>query len=86
VLYMARGTLAAFADRAIAAGLSADTPAVAVAAATRPGERRVVDRLSRLSVRLAELPAVEPVLVIIGAVTRDAAEAELPTYASVGIA
>jgi uroporphyrin-III C-methyltransferase/precorrin-2 dehydrogenase/sirohydrochlorin ferrochelatase len=83
---MARGTLAAFADNAFAAGLSPDTPALAVAAATRQDERRIADTLARLPARLAELPPGEPVIAIIGAVTREAAAADAPAYASSGIA
>jgi uroporphyrin-III C-methyltransferase/precorrin-2 dehydrogenase/sirohydrochlorin ferrochelatase len=66
VIYMARATLAGFRDRAVAAGLDPQTPAIAVLAATRPDEARVAATIATLPERLGELPAAGPVLVMVG--------------------
>jgi uroporphyrin-III C-methyltransferase/precorrin-2 dehydrogenase/sirohydrochlorin ferrochelatase len=66
VVYMARATLAGFRDRAVAAGLDPQTPAIAVLSATRPDEARVAATIATLPERLAELPANGPVLVMVG--------------------
>lgn len=68
VVYMARATLAGFSERAVAAGLDPDTPAVAVMGATRPDEKRLAATIGTLAARLGELPPAGPVLVIVGAV------------------
>ena len=72
VIYMARATLAGFRDRAIAAGLDPDTPAVAVLAATRPDEMHLAATIATLPDRLVELPATGPVLVMVGHALGDA--------------
>lgn len=66
VIYMARATLPGFRERAIAAGLDPQTPAVAVLAATRPDEQRVAATIADLPERLGELPTNGPVLVLLG--------------------
>lgn len=66
VVYMARATLAAFRDGALAAGIEPATPAVAVFGATRPDEARIAGTVADLPERLGELPSKGPVLVIIG--------------------
>ncbi|TQI77003.1 uroporphyrin-III C-methyltransferase/precorrin-2 dehydrogenase/sirohydrochlorin ferrochelatase [Bosea sp. AK1] len=66
VIYMARATLPGFRERAIAAGLDPQTPAVAVLAATRPDEQRIAATIVDLPERLGELPANGPVLVLLG--------------------
>lgn len=66
VIYMARATLPGFRERAIAAGLDPQTPAVAVLAATRPDERRVAATITDLPERLGDLPTNGPVLVLLG--------------------
>ena len=66
VIYMARATLPGFRERAIAAGLDPQTPAVAVLAATRPDEQRIAATIADLPERLGELPANGPVLVLLG--------------------
>lgn len=73
VLYMPRRTLAQFLQQALAAGLPPDTPALAVAAATRPGEKTVSGTITSLPDLAGELPADAPVLVMIGSVARRAA-------------
>lgn len=70
-LYMPRRTLTEFTRRAIAAGLSPATPASAVAAAGRAQEAIVRSTLSLLPRAAAALPADEPVIVLIGTVTRE---------------
>jgi uroporphyrin-III C-methyltransferase/precorrin-2 dehydrogenase/sirohydrochlorin ferrochelatase len=66
VVYMARATLAGFRDRALAAGLDPETPAIAVLAATQPHEQRLHATIESLPERLGELPAKGPLLVLIG--------------------
>ena len=66
VVYMARATLAAFRDGALAAGIDPATPAIAIFGATRPDEARVSGTVADLPERLGELPSKGPVLVIIG--------------------
>jgi uroporphyrin-III C-methyltransferase/precorrin-2 dehydrogenase/sirohydrochlorin ferrochelatase len=65
-VYMPKKTMAELAERAIANGLPADTPAVAVAAATRANETVIVATLADIGVKLAELPDPGPVLVFVG--------------------
>ena len=67
VVYMARRTLAELSNRAIAAGLPPQTPAVAVIAATQPGEVRVAGTIVTLPGLVAGYPASGPMLVMIGA-------------------
>ena len=57
VVYMPKRTLAELAERAIAGGLPADTPAVAVAAATRPDEKIVAGTVADIGEKLAAADA-----------------------------
>lgn len=66
VVYMARATLAGFRDRALAAGLDPETPAIAVLSATQPNEQRLGATIGTLPERLGELPSKGPLLVLIG--------------------
>ncbi|KFC61559.1 Siroheme synthase [Bosea sp. LC85] len=66
VIYMARNTLSAFREQAIAAGLAPETPAIAVVAATQPDEARLRATIASLPDRLGELPPKGPLLVLIG--------------------
>lgn len=66
VIYMARNTLAGFRERALSAGLDPQTPAVAVVAATQPGEARLRATIATLPDRLDELPSQGPLLVMVG--------------------
>jgi uroporphyrin-III C-methyltransferase/precorrin-2 dehydrogenase/sirohydrochlorin ferrochelatase len=68
VVYMAKKTIGELAARAIASGLSPDTPAVAVAAATRPQETVIVDTVSNIGAKLSGSSLPGPVLVFIGRV------------------
>ncbi|HWK96866.1 MAG TPA: siroheme synthase CysG [Pseudolabrys sp.] len=67
-IYMPVKTLAAFVTRAIAAGLDAEMPAVAIANATRPSERRVVSTIGQLQDDIVATQLTGPVLVIVGKV------------------
>ncbi len=83
VVYMPKRTIAELAERAMTGGLPADTPAVAVAAATRPDEKIVAGTVADIGAKLAELQATGPVLVFIGRAFREAVPA-LSTLASEG--
>jgi len=72
VIYMPRKTLAAFVGEAIAHGLAADTPAAAIAAATRPEQHHVAGALEALPRLTSGLAPGAPVVVILGAVARNA--------------
>lgn len=65
-LYMARATLPLFREKALAAGLDPQTPAIAVLGATTPGETHLASTIGALPDRLGELPSKGPVLVLIG--------------------
>jgi uroporphyrin-III C-methyltransferase/precorrin-2 dehydrogenase/sirohydrochlorin ferrochelatase len=66
VVYMPRRTLAEFCERAVAHGLDAATPAVAVASATRADETVLTATVADIAARLAQADASGPVLVMIG--------------------
>jgi uroporphyrin-III C-methyltransferase/precorrin-2 dehydrogenase/sirohydrochlorin ferrochelatase len=68
VVYMPRKTISELAARAIASGLSPDTPAVAVAAATRAEERIVAGTVANIGAKLGANPVPGPMLVFIGRV------------------
>jgi len=65
-IYMPTRTLAALVEKALADGLDPTTPAVAIAAATRPEQTVIVDEVAKLPTRLAQTPLDGPVLVMIG--------------------
>lgn len=71
VVYMPRKTLARLVERAIASGLDPETPAVAVASATRPAQDQVRAPVSGIAAAAENLPPDAPVVVIIGRVARD---------------
>jgi len=79
VLYMPRKTLGEFVRKALAKGLDPETPAVAIASATRPDQVHAGAAIASIPPLVAGLPAGVPVTVIIGWVARDlaAAPAEL---------
>ena len=70
IVYMPRATLAEFSERAIAAGLDADTPAVAIASATLAGQEQVSGTIATIDALAETLPPNRPVTVIIGKVAR----------------
>lgn len=71
ILYMPRGTLFEFAERAIGAGLAADTPAIAVSSATLPDQWQVAGTIGSIATLAECLPPRRPMLIIIGHVARD---------------
>jgi uroporphyrin-III C-methyltransferase / precorrin-2 dehydrogenase / sirohydrochlorin ferrochelatase len=73
VVYMPAKTLGAFAAAAIARGLDAATPAVAVINATRPDEAVVAATIADLPQHLAAANIAGPVVVMIGRVFERAA-------------
>jgi len=66
VVYMPKRTLAELAAIAMANGLAPDTPAIAVASATRPEEQVVPATVATIAARLADAAPDGPVLVMIG--------------------
>ncbi len=76
VIYMPKRTIAELAERAMAGGLVADTPAVAVMSATRPDETVIAGTIADIGAKLGELEDPGPMLVFIGQVFRLAASAE----------
>jgi uroporphyrin-III C-methyltransferase / precorrin-2 dehydrogenase / sirohydrochlorin ferrochelatase len=68
IVYMPTKTLPALVASAVAAGLDPRTPAVAVANATREGERAIAASIADLPARLAAEPTPGPVVVMIGRV------------------
>ncbi|HYG48347.1 MAG TPA: siroheme synthase CysG [Allosphingosinicella sp.] len=75
IVYMPRATLGEFARSAIAAGLAADMPAVAIASATLPAQAQVSGTVATIGELAASLPPGAPVTVVIGRVARDRAAA-----------
>ena len=71
-IYMPRNTLAEFVGEAMAHGLAADTPAIDIASATRPEQQNVAGPLEDLPRLASELAPGTPVVVILGAVARNA--------------
>ena len=66
-VYMPTRTIGAFVARATTAGLDPQTPALAVARATRPDQDVLACRIADLPERLAATPLPGPVVVLIGA-------------------
>jgi uroporphyrin-III C-methyltransferase/precorrin-2 dehydrogenase/sirohydrochlorin ferrochelatase len=66
VVYMPKRALAELAATAQARGLPADTPAVAVAAATRPEQEVIAGTIATIASKLDEAAPAHPVLVMIG--------------------
>jgi uroporphyrin-III C-methyltransferase/precorrin-2 dehydrogenase/sirohydrochlorin ferrochelatase len=69
-IYMPRRSLAEFRDRALAAGLPARTPAVAVVNATRADEYCIAAPIGDLPERVAHAGVEGPMLVIVGEVAK----------------
>ena len=66
VVYMPKRTLAELAATAMANGLAPDTPAIAVASATRPEEQIVPATVATIAAQLADAAPDGPVLIMIG--------------------
>jgi len=71
VVYMPNKTIGELTGRAIACGLPPDTPAVAVAAATRSQETIVAGTVADIGAKLGDVSLPGPVLVFIGRVFED---------------
>ena len=65
-IYMPTRTLAALVTRATAEGLDPQTPALAIARATRPDQAVVIAPISELPLRVAEANLPGPMLVMLG--------------------
>jgi uroporphyrin-III C-methyltransferase / precorrin-2 dehydrogenase / sirohydrochlorin ferrochelatase len=76
VVYMPKKTLAELASRAIAQGLDPATPAVAMAAATRPGEVSIAAPIAEIADKLDQAAIKGPVLVLIGRALEGAIQAD----------
>ncbi|MGE3302960.1 MAG: siroheme synthase CysG [Hyphomonadaceae bacterium] len=75
VVYMGAANAAEVAERLIAAGRAADTPALVVENGTRPEERRFATRLDRLAADIARLDLKSPSLLIVGEAAKQAGAA-----------
>jgi uroporphyrin-III C-methyltransferase/precorrin-2 dehydrogenase/sirohydrochlorin ferrochelatase len=71
IIYMPRKTLGRFVATALRKGLDPATPAVAVASATLGHQSHVAATVTEIDARAGELPAGEPVTVIVGWVARE---------------
>ena len=65
-IYMPVKTLAALSARAIAEGLDPQTPALAIARATRPDQQAIAATIAELPARLAKANLPGPLIVLIG--------------------
>ena len=74
---MPKKTIGELTARAIASGLAPDTPAVAVAAATRTDETVVAGTVADIGAKLSEVSLPGPVLVFIGRVFADVGAARM---------
>ena len=68
IVYMGRTNVARIAERLIAHGLSADTPAAAIINGTRPEKETLLTTLALLPQRIAALGQAAPTLLVIGRV------------------
>jgi uroporphyrin-III C-methyltransferase/precorrin-2 dehydrogenase/sirohydrochlorin ferrochelatase len=73
VVYMPKRALAELAATAQAHGLPKDTPAIAVAAATRPEQEVIAGTIADIASRLGGTAAAQPVVVMIGRALAQAA-------------
>jgi uroporphyrin-III C-methyltransferase/precorrin-2 dehydrogenase/sirohydrochlorin ferrochelatase len=81
IVYMPKKTLRALSARVIAQGLDPAIPAVAIANATRPDETIVTGTIRDIADRIEATAPDGPVLVMIGKVLAEIAEAGLPAIA-----
>ena len=84
VVYMPKKTLAELATRAIAQGLDPATPAVAIAAATRPGEVSIAAPIAEIADKLNQAAIKGPLLVLIGRALESAMQAQASDEAAPG--
>ncbi len=86
VVYMGVANIAEIALRLMGEGMPATLPVMAISNATTPRETRLVSRLDRIGVEIAEVPLRAPVLFVIGHVVslyRERAVAETLPEAAV---
>lgn len=83
IIYMPRGTLAAFAARAIEAGLPSETPAAAISNATRVDQGEIFATLATLPDAVAATAPAGPTLVMIGTILRDRLSAKAGTLSKI---
>jgi uroporphyrin-III C-methyltransferase / precorrin-2 dehydrogenase / sirohydrochlorin ferrochelatase len=76
IVYMPGKTIRELAETAIAHGLAADTPTIAVAAATRPEQEVIAGTIADIADRVRKAAPSGPLLVMIGRALADAAGAE----------
>ena len=76
VVYMPKLALAELAVTARARGLPADTPAIAIVAATRPEQEVIAGTIADIAARLEEAAPGLPVLVMIGRALAQAAQGQ----------
>ena len=81
-VYMPAKTLGLLVERAVAAGLDPQTPALAVARATRADQQHIAAPIGELPERLAQAALPSPLLVIIGRVTAAARDTDIKTGAA----
>jgi uroporphyrin-III C-methyltransferase/precorrin-2 dehydrogenase/sirohydrochlorin ferrochelatase len=67
-IYMPTKTLAALVARAVEQGLDPQTPAIAIARATRPDQMVIASPISALPERIAQVALPGPVLVMLGSI------------------
>lgn len=82
IVYMPKRTLAELAATAQARGLASDTPAVAVIAATQPGQEIIAGTISDIAAKLDAASSEHPVLVMIGRALAQAATKPKPVAAT----
>jgi uroporphyrin-III C-methyltransferase len=70
VLYMAMRNLAEIAAALVGGGLSPDTPAAVIAAATTSGQRVLVSTLGRVAVDAAADGIEAPAIVVVGDIVK----------------
>jgi uroporphyrin-III C-methyltransferase/precorrin-2 dehydrogenase/sirohydrochlorin ferrochelatase len=76
IIYMPGKTIRELAATAIKHGLAADTPTVAVAAATRPDQKVVAGTIADIAERIEQAAPTGPLLVMIGRALSEAATVE----------
>ena len=74
VVYMPKKILSELSATAIARGLAADTPAIAVIAATRPEQMVITGTIADIAGRLEDAASEGPVLVMIGRALAEVSE------------
>jgi uroporphyrin-III C-methyltransferase / precorrin-2 dehydrogenase / sirohydrochlorin ferrochelatase len=77
-IYMPTRTLADLVTKAVAAGLDPQTPALAVARATRPDQTVVAECIAELPGRLSQAGLAGPILVMVGSIVAQHLAAQRP--------